>query len=276
MRIIDAISLGILQGLTEFLPVSSSGHLAVGQKLLGYKATELILFDVIVHLGTLAAILWVYRSSLVQYVNGSRKVLLGGGEGSMTSRFWGESSMREVSWIVLATIPTGIIGVVFRKPLTAMFDSMSAIACFFAVTGVLLWVTRWALGGAKDIASLSWYHPLILGVAQGIAILPGISRSGTTIAVALLLGMRRDESARISFLMAIPAIAGATILELRKLDGIPQDWLAILIGGLAAVVSGYLALLFLIRLVKQGQLSWFSIYLWLLAGGILLKVHVLA
>lgn len=274
MRIIDAIGLGILQGLTEFLPISSSGHLAVGQKMLGYDAKGMIFFDIIVHVGTLLAILWVYRSSLVRYGVDAKDLLVHRGGGSWGERFWNQPSMREVTWVVLATIPTGFIGVFFRKPLEAAFGSVSTIAVMFAITGVLLWFTRYRHGGTQEIATLFWWQPLILGIAQGIAILPGISRSGTTIAVALFLGLRRDEAARMSFLLAIPAISGATLLEARKLDGIPADWMALLVGGITAAIVGYFALLMLIRVVKQGQLSWFSIYLWLLAGGIGLKLYL--
>lgn len=275
MRIIDAIGLGILQGLTEFLPISSSGHLAVGQKMLGYDAKGMIFFDIIVHVGTLFAILWVYRSSLIRYGVDARNLVVQREEGSWIARFWNQTSMREVTWVVLATIPTGFIGVFFRKPLEAAFGSISTITWMFAITGVILWTTRYRHNGTLEIATLRWYHPLILGVAQGVAILPGISRSGTTIAVALLLGLRRDEAARMSFLLAIPAISGATLLEARKLDGIPKEWLALLVGGVVAAITGYFALLFLLRVVKQGQLSWFSIYLWLLSAGLAFKIYVL-
>ena len=274
MQIPHALGLGVLQGLTEFLPVSSSGHLATAQHFLGYEAEKEILFDVVLHIGTLIAILWIYRASLKEFILGGKRVLIEKKEGSFFQRFWAESSMRELFFLGLATIPTGLIGILFRKELKSVFGSLSTIAFLFAFTGVILWVTRWKEGGAQKIANITWWSAIIIGFAQGFAILPGISRSGTTIACALLLGMRRDDAARFSFLLAIPAISGATLLELRGLNMANVNWLPLVLGGIAAVITGYLALRFLIHIVREGKLSWFAIYLWILSASIFVKLYI--
>lgn len=271
----DAVLLGIIQGLTEFLPVSSSGHLAVGQELLGYKAEGHVLFNIIVHIGTLGAVLWVYRASLARFVQGGLAALTGKeGEGGLVQRCQQNEAVREMFWIVLATIPTGVIGILFQKQLKQAFGSLTTIAILFCVTGVILVATLSRPSGKVAISSMGWHRALIIGLCQGIAILPGISRSGMTIAIALLLGLRRDEAARFSFLLAIPAISGAAVLELRKVTNIDANLVSFIAGGVAAGVVGYLALRFLIKLVQQGRLAWFAVYLWLLAGTILTKLHV--
>jgi undecaprenyl-diphosphatase len=268
----DAISLGILQGITEFLPVSSSGHLAVAQSMLRYRPDQYLLYDVIVHLGTLLVILWIYRSSLARYVSGGISAWQAPTGGSWWTRWWHETSIRELFWIAIATIPTGLIGVLFQKQLKAAFGSLSTITAMFVITGIVLWVTRWRQGGEIDAANLGWWRAILLGLAQGIAIMPGISRSGATIACALLLGMRREEAARFSFLLAIPAICGATILELRSSDFGNTSATALALGFVSAAISGYLALRFLIHIVRQGQISWFAVYLWILAATLSLKM----
>lgn len=275
MGIWDAILLGIIQGLTEFLPVSSSGHLAVAQSLLNYKAEKHLLFDVMVHVGTLGAVVWVYRSSLWAFVDGSWAALTGrGSEKGFKERLTESEPVREILWILVATVPTGLIGILFRKQLKAALGSLTMIACLFCVTGVLLIATIWYSSGKRSIAEMGLWMALLIGVAQGIAILPGISRSGATIACALLVGMRRDEAARFSFLLSIPAICGATLLEMKDITSLDTNLTPLLIGALASAIVGYFALRFLIQLVQKGRLAWFAIYLWTIAAALLLKVHV--
>lgn len=270
MNIIDAIILGILQGITEFLPVSSSGHLVVAQHFLKYQPDEHLLFDVILHLGTLVAVVLVYRHSLGNYIRSSIQMLKKS-ERSMWERASEDVFMREIFWILVATVPTGLIGIFFRKEFKKIFSSLPSVGVLFAFTGCLLLVTYWRSGGERPISELGWWRALLIGVAQGVAIAPGISRSGMTIAMALLIGMRRDDAARYSFLLSIPAISGAALLELRKVQWAHMPYVSLLIGGIAAAVTGYLALIFLLRLVRKGQLAWFAPYLWVLAAAILYK-----
>ena len=269
MELLDALILGIIQGLTEFLPVSSSGHLLVGKSFLGYEGKSGLLFEIVVHVGTLLAVVLVYRESLKQYVTGSLQFVKG--DGSFAQKWKQQQSVREIFWICVATVPTGLIGILFKK----QFESVGVpiVAVMFFVTAFVLLLTRWLSAGERPAADIIWWQALLIGLAQGLAITPGISRSGSTIACALLLGMRRDDAARFSFLLSIPAICGALLLKILKGEFAGVEVMPLLVGGLSAGIVGYFALRWLIKLVKEGQLAWFSLYLVIL-GGSLLGYHL--
>ena len=255
--VIGAMLLGALQGLTEFLPVSSSGHLA----LLGAEQGDLA-FELVVHLGTLIPVLFFYRETLL----GMAQAFVSG-EGSV----WSRPLVQDALWVALASVPTAILGLALRDWVSVMPTIF--LAGTFAFTAIILVAAgRWERTG--ESRRLTAKLVLLLGLVQGIAVLPGISRSGSTIAVALMLGVQREEAARFSFLMSIPAILGASILEL----GDPSIWanlnLAPLIaGGLTAMAVGYLALSLLVRLVLRGQFASFHWYLWVIAA-ITLATHL--
>jgi undecaprenyl-diphosphatase len=257
-----AAFLGFLQGLTEFLPVSSSGHLVLFQQFFEVAGDE-VLFDLVLHLGTLIPVVYFYRDSLVGI---GRDVFRA--EGPLLER----EGVRLGLCIVAATIPTGVIGVLFKDLFEELFQTPAVLTLTFAITGALLWSTRGRTTGTIDARSLTYAQAALLGLAQGLAITPGISRSGTTIAVALILGLTPAFAARFSFLMSIPAILGAVVLKLRDVsDAAPPDPTELAVGGLVALVSGYFALSFLVGLVKRDGLSHFSWYCWLAAvaaGGI--------
>ena len=250
-----ALLLGVLQGLTEFLPVSSSGHLVLFQEFLPAPGDE-VLFDLVVHLGTLAPVLFFYRQSILDMLRAPLTE-----KGPLDRR----PNTRLILLVVLATVPTGLIGVGLKDQLEALFDQPSVLAITFAVTGCLLFATRYARQGETTEASMLWWQALLIGLAQGVAIAPGISRSGTTIAVALFLGMNREFAARFSFLLAIPAILGAFVLKARDAAWDEVDPLPLLVGAVAALISGYLALVLLVKLVKQGGFDKFAFYVWALA-----------
>lgn len=250
-----ALILGVLQGLTEFLPVSSSGHLVLFQEFLPAPGDE-VLFDLVVHLGTLAPVLYFYRDSILAMLRAPFTE-----KGPLSAR----PNTRLVLLVVLATIPTGLIGVGLKDVLESLFDKPSILALTFAVTGCLLFATRFAPKGDTDHTSMIWWQALLIGLAQGIAIAPGISRSGTTIAVALFLGMNREFAARFSFLLAIPAILGAFVLKARDAAWDDVQLLPLLVGAVAALISGYVALVLLVKLVKEGGFDKFAFYVWALA-----------
>jgi undecaprenyl-diphosphatase len=271
---LQALALGAIQGLTEFLPVSSSGHLVLVQELLEgdfFAAGEEELFAVVLHLGTLVPILWFYRRDIGQSLASLRPDAELGGLG-----LWRWLQADPHRWlcvlVVVGTIPTGIIGIGLHDTFTRLFQSPTAVCFAMFVTGGLLLATRFVSEARTGSASLVLWSALLIGVVQGCAITPGISRSGSTIAVALFLGIARGEAARFSFLLSVPAILGAMVLQAK--DGLPLDaiaWLPMGVGFLAAVVVGYFSLVLLVALVSRGRLHHFAWYLWPVAvGGLLL------
>lgn len=268
---LSALLLGLIQGLTEFLPVSSSGHLVLFGKIFPVVG-DTVLFDLVVHVGTLVPVLWVYRADILGMLKAPFTE-----RGPLSER----PSTRLGLMVLLATVPTGIIGVAFKDVFEELFSGLGVLAVTFSITGLLLLATRLTTPGGGPFASLrerlssravvsqgqlQWWHALVIGIAQGLAITPGISRSGTTIAVALFLGLDRELAARFSFLLAIPAISGAFVLTAKDADLSSLD-LGVMTGGfLSSMVSGYLALLLLVKLVKRGDFSWFSPYLFAIAA----------
>ncbi len=258
-----AILLGIIQGLTEFLPVSSSGHLAIAEHVFGFGPR--LYLTALLHMGTLAAVLLVFREDLGSMVRDSffalRETLCGR---SVTP--WRDRRGARLTWLVLlATVPTGIIGLGLESAWQGLAANVALVCVMLLVTAVLLWITRTHSDGGDELTAKT---ALLLGVVQGLAVMPGISRSGSTIALALLLGLSRREAGRFSFLMSVPAVAGAGLLELRHISGLAgRDILAASLGTLVSFVVGYFALKGLIRWVERGKLHLFAWYL-LAVGGL--------
>ena len=248
MSLWEAIVLGVVQGATEFLPVSSSGHLVLTQELMGLRIPG-VGFEVAVHLATLISIMIVYRQRIIDLITG-----VIGRE---------NAALKDLGLLVVATLPAAVLGILFKDRLEALFDAPWVPAIAFIVTGTLLWTTRGALlrkpDGKVDTVRLA----LLIGFAQAFALLPGISRSGSTVVMALWLGIAGREAAAFSFLMAIPAIGGAAILSIPDLtggSGVPGSLL--LAGGIAAALTGILAIQSFIALLRQQRFYYFSYYLW--------------
>lgn len=244
MTIWESIILGIIQGVTEFFPVSSSGHLVIFTNLLGVQKSGL-LFEVLVHFGTLVAVMVVYWEDIVSIVR---------------------RPFQKLSLLIVAgAIPTGIIGLVFHDAFTKIFESVLVTGCMLLVTGTLLWLVDRYASSHQSLEKMGYGQAVLIGLAQGLAILPGLSRSGTTIAAALLTGLDRRSAPRYSFLLSIPVILGATLLELKDValgDFDSTLLLPYLSGMVAAMVAGYLAITLFIRFVRQGKLHYFSYYCW--------------
>lgn len=265
MSIIQAFVLGIVQGLTEFLPVSSSGHLVLFQHLFGLKEPELF-FDISVHAGTLVAVILFFRKDLTNMVISLARL------GSLFfkkeitfDKLWEDPDSKFAMLIVIGSVPTGIIGLLFKNIAEELFSSVFIVGCTLIVTGTFLWLTRWVSRPGRDIKEFSAAQATIIGIVQGIAITPGISRSGSTIAAGLFLGLNRETAARYSFLLSIPAITGAEILGLKE-AGIHSIDTAVLIGTVTAGFAGYFALTLLVYIVKKGQLHLFAPYCWLIGA----------
>jgi undecaprenyl-diphosphatase len=258
MGTVTSVLLGVLQGLTEFLPVSSSGHLVLAQSLIAGFRQPGVLFDVLLHGATLLAVLVYFRRDVLALL----RSLTPGGDGGYR---------RLAFWIIAATVPTGLIGVLFKHPLEALFHAPRAAAAMLLVTGALLWVSE-ALGRPRDgLDRLGYPRALAVGTMQGLAIVPGISRSGSTIAVGTLLGVRGEEAARFSFLLSVPAIVGAVVLQLPELSSVEAGGvLAYGAGMLAAFVAGLVAIRFLLGAIRKGRFRWFAVYCWVLGAAYLL------
>ena len=264
MTLLEAILLGILQGLTEFLPISSSGHLVLAQTFLGLKE-PLVFFDVMLHVGTLAAVLVVYREAI-------GKLVIGGVSTLADTQFWRKPSagfnasteLKFIWLILLGSIPTGVIAVLFKTELESFFDEVQLVSIMLILTGVILQLPRLRKEGAGNsdasTGSLKTWHAPLIGIAQGCAITPGISRSGTTISLALFLGIPAKTAAEYSFLLSIPAILGAVALKIRDVGDTTIPLYIVGAGMLAAFIVGYIALRLLLVVLNRGKFSLFSYY----------------
>ena len=268
MTILQSLLLGVLQGLTEFLPVSSSGHLAVAQHLFSLGDVPL-LFDVFLHLATLAAVVLYFRHDILKLFCALGKMIMRrpvasgvSGESGLTKT--DEASRKTVAAVIITTFVTGVIGIVTEKMLPVL--SIRFVCALFIVTACLLLFSQYMSRKritANDGNGISWKQALAVGVAQGIGTLPGISRSGSTIAGALLSGIGRADAGEFSFIVSIPAILGAFILELKDFDKMSESIgaLQIVVGCAAAFVVGWASLSLLMKIIKKGKLGWFACYL---------------
>jgi len=263
MEPLQAFILGIIQGLTEFLPVSSSGHLVIFQHLFGLKEPELF-FDICVHLGTLLAVIIVFRQEIRDLMRSlGHLVWLIFVEDAHFEHLFENSEFKMLLLVFFGFFPTAILGVVFHEIGQQLFSSVLIVGIMLIITGGLLWQTRRVAGAGGGLDVFSIRTALIIGLVQGLAIMPGISRSGSTIALGLFLGLNRELSARYSFMLAIPAILGAGILSLHGLLSDPNvDYKIALIGAAVSFVVGYFALVLLLRLVKKAKLYLFAPYCW--------------
>ncbi len=247
MTFIKAIILGVIQGLTEFLPISSSGHLAFAQYFLNVKETPLI-FDIMLHVGTLGAIILAFIKDIVDII-----LTIFGHEPSSQrdSNFKTIKSGRMfLLYIIIGSIPTMIIALIIKKFVEQAFANPLIVSIMLIITGVILWLS--GINRSKRIGhrKVSPLRAFIVGIAQGVATLPGISRSGTTISTALILGVSGEESARFSLLLSIPAIIGATLFEIKDLNNIDISISMIITGTLTAFIVGYVAIRFLLKTLK--------------------------
>ena len=244
----EAILLGIVQGLTEFLPVSSSGHLVLGEALLG-TSTPGVLFEVAVHVATLCAVCIVFRERLLRLVGGVLRRE--------------SSALVYVGLLLLATVPAAIVGTTLSGWIEPLFDRPLTAATLILVTGGIVWSLRRTVEGAVR-AVPSAGQAFLIGVAQAVAILPGISRSGTTVAVGTWLGVDPTRVAEFSFLMSIPAIAGAAVLQVPDLraGGMEIGAVPLLVAFAAAVVSGILAIRIFVRMLERRTFHRFAYYCW--------------
>jgi undecaprenyl-diphosphatase len=271
MTVIEALILGIVQGLTEFLPVSSSAHLVLVPDLMGWEAPS-VSFDLVLHLGSMVAVIAYFWRDLLEIV----KAFFEKGEAAVVKR-------RVGLFLVIGTIPAAVIGGLLEKKFEAVFGEPAWVAFFLMITGVLLVASQKVSGEralhGRGVAQMKISDVLAIGFAQAVAILPGISRSGSTISTGLFLGLKRETAARYSFLLSVPIIAGAAIFKLRhgfggadgETSGNGEDMPTLITGFLFAAVSGFAAVKFLLGYVRRHSLAVFAIYCWVAGGGVLLS-----
>ena len=251
MSWLEALVLGIVQGLTEYLPVSSSGHLAIGSALFGIEGEENLAFTIVVHVATVFSTLVILWKEIEWIFRGLFK-------------FQMSSEIRYVINILISMIPIGIVGVFFKDTVESIFGSgLLIVGCMLLVTAALLAFSYYAKPRQKE--NISMKDAFIIGLSQACAVLPGLSRSGTTIATGLLLGNNKAKLAQFSFLMVIPPILGEALLDVLKLvkgEDIAGDipTLSLVVGFVAAFLSGCLACKWMINIVKKGKLIYFAIY----------------
>ena len=251
MTLWEALLLGVVQGATEFLPVSSSGHLVMAQTALDVNESGVV-FEVAVHLATLISILLVYRTRVVD--------LAGDGIAGKPA------ALRYIGLLVVATLPAALVGVLWRDGIEALFDTPAASGVALLVTGAFLWSSRAALASATGTLP-GWGAALLIGVAQACALVPGISRSGATVVAALWLGIEAREAAAFSFLMAVPAIAGAAVLQVPDVTGVTDpSWSVLALGGLAAGVTGVLAIRTFVAMLARRSFHLFAPYCWVVGA----------
>ncbi len=255
MEYLKIIILAIIQGLTEFLPVSSSGHLALAEYLLGIESPGVTL-EVFLHFGTFVSVLVIFWKDIV-------KIII-----AIFGNFWKvwkyPTAMKQNEdfamgvYIFLSMIPAGIVGLVFEEQIDGLFDNIVLVGVALLVTGTVLFLTQWA---QNEHRPLTGWRAFLMGIVQAIAIIPGISRSGSTVSVGMFLGIPREKVAKFSFLMALPLIFGATIMKAK--DAFATEsfvWSGIIIGTVTAFLFGYFAVKWLLRAIIRGRLYIFGFY----------------
>ncbi len=256
MDLLKAILLGVLQGLSEFLPISSSGHLVLAEEILNFKEGGLA-FEVFVHFGTLLAVVWVFRRDILKMIRALPAVFRLPGK-SVTGE------MRDYAlldlYIIIGSIPAAVIGLLFEDTIERIFESTVLALAMLFVTGLIMWSSRYTREQREDMTPA---HSLLIGMAQAFAIIPGISRSGSTIVTGLWLGIPRYLVARFSFILSVPVIFGATLLKLKDMLVAPpsnSEIVNLVFATVAAAVSGYFAIVWLLDIIRKQKLEWFGVY----------------
>lgn len=253
MEIIKSITLGLVQGLTEFLPVSSSGHLVIGAELLNFHEQGVV-FDVCLHLGTLLSVIFVFRSELLQMIKAPFLYFRGVRDGEVVKFFWWDI------YVIVATLPAVFVGLFFKDEIEQLFSSVVVAYFMLIVTGTIMLIAQFIPEKKEPI---NGWRAFLVGCAQAFAILPGLSRSGSTIFAGMILGIPRETIARFSFIMSVPAILGAAVLQFGTLieNPPPHDvWVNLGVGAMMAAISGYFAIKLLLDIIKRNRLQWFGYY----------------
>ncbi len=247
MTPVQGAIMGVVQGLTEFLPVSSSGHLAVARHLLHAGLAEDVGFEVAVHLGTLVAVLIFFRQRIISIFS---EALKGGKEG-----------LNWIGYIVIGTIPAGVVGLMFKDQIDELFNDIHLVGIAWIFTAIILFASE-RFGKPKvAVSQMGYLRAFTIGLAQALAIIPGISRSGSTIAASMATGVKKEGSVDFVFILSLPAIGGAALLTIKDwMDGSAGFGIEHILGGITAAISGYFAIAIMLKVVSGGKLFWFAAY----------------
>ena len=272
MSYIEAIVLGIVQGLTEFLPVSSSGHLLMLQHFFGIEADSVLIFTLLLHVGTLISVFFCYWSDIVELVKELVITIsdLIRGKGLRLE----ERPVRKLGvMIILASIPTAIIGILFEDLFEGFYQTLLPTGVGLIFTGIILWIAQNNRRNKTQIEEMTWKHAIAVGCMQGVAICPGISRSGSTLFGGLKSGLQRDFAVKFAFLVSIPSILGSLIFEGGSdamSSAMSTSMGPVIAGCIAAALSGVLAIKTMITVVRKLSLRFFSFYVWLVGAALII------
>ena len=255
MDIFQAIILGIVQGITEWLPISSKSHLIIVQQLFGL--IQPAIFDLMLHIGSLIVILFVFWKDIIKLIKG------------IFAR--DKNSIKYALFIIVASIPVAIIGLIFKTQIENSLSNMFILGFGFLFTALILLLSKYPVVSSKNFGIKLW-HAIIIGIMQIAALFPGVSRSGTTISSGIIIGVKKVDAAKFSFLMFIPAILGATLLEFSSIGSITNIY-ALIIGMIIAMITGYITLKLLMNIIEKNKFWYFSIYCFVLGIIVLLFAY---
>ena len=260
LDILSAIILGAVQGISEFLPISSSGHLVLVPALLGIETG--LAFDTILHIGTLVAIFTFFWKDIINLIKGFILSIIDLTEGvDIFKRELHRVPEKRFAWlIIVGTIPTGIMGILLKDAIETIFRGTLFVGIFLLVTAAVLYYSERHSSGQITQKDMSFKQALIVGICQGLAVFPGISRSGSTIASGLCLGLNREYAARYSFLLSIPAVIGAGLIQIKDIAILDASVSVLLAGFISSVIFGYLSIKLLMKMIKGWSLDIFAYY----------------
>ena len=260
LDILSAIILGAVQGISEFLPISSSGHLVLVPALLGIETG--LAFDTILHIGTLVAIFTFFWKDIINLIKGFILSIIDLTEGvDIFKRELHRVPDKRFAWlIIVGTIPTGIMGILLKDAIETIFRGTLFVGIFLLVTAAVLYYSERHSSGQITQKDMSFKQALIVGICQGLAVFPGISRSGSTIASGLCLGLNREYAARYSFLLSIPAVIGAGLIQIKDIATLDASVSVLLAGFISSVIFGYLSIKLLMKMIKGWSLDIFAYY----------------
>ncbi len=249
--IFQALILGLLQGLAEFLPISSSAHLALAPWLFHWPDPGLA-FDVALHFGTLIAVIWYFRGEWMALLRAAWQIVV--------TRKIATAEQKRAAFLVVATIPGGIFGLLLEKKAETAFRNPALIACALIVLGILLWAADRLARSDRPMTHMTWRDAILIGIAQVFALIPGVSRSGSTITAGRALGLDRNSAATFSFLISMPIIAGAVVVKVPHLIRTTGMSMPLLVGVIASAISGWLAISVLLKYVSRHSYGIFALY----------------